>query len=249
MLRAVTMLAICASSLPAFADGDDRLDLGASLVRGSRMRPGEIEVSGPLFAARYGLTDDTSVGAAAWPVIGFLGSGGGAQLALDRFGRVGDRWYWDAGGAVLFFDMHPGEVGAQLRGLAVHGNIEWRTRRNALGVAVLAGGATVRGFDSSKLLGAYAGIHMEGIAVLGTYTTSPWRWLALELGLGALPYVVVATDSADGMQSTDDVFAAARIVGNLHLHVRVKHWRVSLGGALAPLLGLGVPSLTIARRW
>ena len=248
MLRAVTAIALTLVALPAFAD-DDRLELGASLVRGSRLRAGELEVSGPMFGARYGLSDDTTVGAAAWPLLGFAGGGAGIQLTLDRHGDLGGRWHWDVGATGAYFDIHPRDVGFQLRGLAGHANVEWRTRRNALGLTVLAGGATIRAFSDTTVMGAYQGLHLEGAAVLGTYTASPWRWFALELVLGHAPYVAVATDGTAGMDTGDlagnPLF---RIIAGLHLHVRVGHWRTSLG-ATAAAFGLGVPSLTIARKW
>jgi len=248
MLRAVTAIAIMVVALPAFAD-DDRLELGASLVRGSRLRAGEVEVSGPVFGARYGLTDDTTVGAAAWPLLGFAGGGGGIALALDRHGDLGGRWHWDIGATGAYFDYHPNSLGLQLRGLAAHANVEWRTRRNALGLAAIAGGATLRVFSDEKVLGAYDGTHVEGAGVIGTYAASPWRWLAIELLLGEMPYLALATDTTGGMDTTDvPPNPAYHLVGGLHLHVRAGHWRTSLG-ATVTTFGQGVPSLTIARKW
>jgi len=248
MLRAVTAIAILSAALPAFAD-DDRLELGASLVRGSRLRAGEVEVSGPAFGARYGLTDDTTVGADAWPLLGFAGGGAGIALALDRHGDLGGRWHWDIGATGAYFDYHPNSLGLQLRGLAAHANLEWRTRRNALGLAAIAGGMTVRQFSDSRVPGAYAGIHVEGAGVVGSYAASPWRWLAIELLLGELPYVAVATDGTAGMDIPDiPSNPLYHLVTGLHIHVRAGHWRTSLG-ATVTTFALPVPSLTIARKW
>jgi len=248
MLRAVTAIAIMFAALPAFAD-DDRLELGASLVRGSRLRAGEIEVSGPAFGARYGLTNDTTVGAAAWPLVGFAGGGAGIELALDRHGDLGGGWHWDVGATGAYFDIHALGGGLQLRGLAAHANIEWRTRRNALGLAALAGGATLRRFSDSTVPGAYGGLHAELAGILGTYAASPWRWLAIELLFGEAPYAAIATDGTAGMDAPDiPSNAAFRLVAGLHLHVRAGHWRTSLGATLTTF-AYGVPSLTIARKW
>jgi hypothetical protein len=248
MLRAVTLVALC-TSVPAFAD-DDRLELGASTLRGSRLRAGEIEVSGPILAGRYGLTDDTTVGAGAWPLLGFATGGGGVHLALDRHGALG-RWRWDVGAVGAFVDLHTREAGFQLRALGLHASAEWLiSRRHAIGLAVLGGGLTYRVSSDSEIRGVYAGNHIEGVATMATYVASPWRWFAIELALGTLPYVQIGTDDIEGMTSEDrGLSLLKRGAGKLHLHVRVGHWRTSLGVAVAPLVGIGWPTLSIARKW